>query len=62
MIIKRPVRNLSSNKPIPPRVLDVVIDGDKIDLEIKINKNKFERIPWYDVIYQVEVAKATKIK
>ena len=62
MIIKKPVRNLSSNKAVAPRVFDVVIDGDRIALEVKINKDKFERIPWDDVIYQVEVAKATQIK
>lgn len=62
MIIKKPIRNLSSNKSVPPRVFDVVIDGDRIDLEVKMNKNKVEKIPWDDVIYQVEVAKASKNK
>lgn len=62
MIIKKPVRNLHSDKPIPPRVFDVVIDGDRIDLEIKTKRNILEKIPWEDVIYQVELAKASQNK
>lgn len=42
-MIKMPVHNLHSNKPIPPRVFDVVIDGDKLDLEIKTGMNKYVR-------------------
>ena len=57
-MIKKPVRNLHSNKPNPPRVFDVIVDGNKAYLEIKIKKNLIERIPWEDVLYQVEAAKA----
>ena len=60
MIIKKPVRNLHSDKSVQPRVFDVVIDGDKIELEVKIDKNKFERISWEDVTYQVNIAKSSK--
>lgn len=62
MIIKKPVRNFHSDKPVAPRVFDVVIDGDKVDLEIKMEKNRFESISWKDVIHQVEVAKAAQSK
>lgn len=57
-MIKKAVRNLHSDKPNPPRVFDIIIDGDKVDLEVKIKKDKIERIPWEDVLYQVEAAKA----
>lgn len=57
MKIRKPIRNLRSNKDMPTRVFDVVIEGDNVDLEIKLNNKKFERIAWDDVIYQVELAK-----
>lgn len=57
-MLKRPVRDLHSDKPIPPRFCDVIIDGDKVFLEKKTDNNKYEKISWEDVVYQVEAAKA----
>lgn len=62
MTKKVPIRNLHSNKQVPPRFCDVVIDDGNIFLEKKIDKNKYEKIPWEDVVYQVEVAKASNHK
>ena len=57
--MNRPIRNLQSSKPIPPRVFDAVVDGDKshpqVSLKIKPIKQT-ESIPWEDVKYQVERA------
>lgn len=58
MKIRKPIRNLRSNKDMPPRVFDVVIEGDRVDLEVKFNKERFERISWDDVVHQVELAKS----
>lgn len=57
MEIRKPIRNLRSDKDMPPRVFDAVIEGDKVYLEVKFNRKRFERIPWDDVVYQVELAK-----
>jgi len=57
-VIKRPIRNLHSDKPTSPRFCDVVIEDGKVFLEKKSDKNKYEKIPWEDVVYQVETAKA----
>jgi len=57
-VIKRPIRNLHSDKPTAPRFCDVVIEDGKVFLEKKSDKNKYEKIPWEDVVYQVETAKA----
>jgi hypothetical protein len=56
-VIKRPIRNLHSDKSTPPRFCDVVIEDGKVFLEKKSDKNKYEKIPWEDVVYQVETAK-----
>ncbi|MGI6633821.1 MAG: hypothetical protein ACOX7B_01395 [Christensenellales bacterium] len=56
-MVKRPIRNLQSNKPIQPRFCDVIIEGDQVFLEKKSDKNKYEKISWDDVVYQVEAAK-----
>ncbi|MDY4784092.1 hypothetical protein [Pygmaiobacter massiliensis] len=56
--MKRPIRDLHSDRPTPPRFCDVIVEGDHIFLEKKSDKNKYEKIPWEDVVYQVEAAKA----
>lgn len=60
-MIKRPIRNLHSDRPTPPRVFDVIVDKDRVDLEIKTGRNTYEKIPWQDVVYQVEAAKAANL-
>ncbi len=57
-MIKKPIRNLHSDKDMPPRFCDVVIENGKVFLEKKTNK-KYEQIPWEDVVHQVELAKAS---
>lgn len=53
MGVRRAIRNLQSEKPNPPRFCDVVIDGREVNLEVKIQKNHYERISWEDMQYQV---------
>lgn len=55
-MIKTPVRNLHSDKDIPPRFCNVIVNGEDVTLEVKINKNKFETISWEDMQYQVNQA------
>ena len=55
--MRKAIRNLHSDKPIPPRFCDVIVDGDKVYLEKKTDKAKYETILWDDVLYQVEAAK-----
>ena len=57
---KTAIRNLHSDKPIPPRFCDVVIEDGKIFLEKKTDKKQSEKIPWEDVVYQVETAKSAQ--
>lgn len=53
-MVRRPIRNLHSNLQNPPRVFDVIIDDDgKTYLEVKTGKSLI-RIPWNDVVFQVE--------
>nr|DAJ17967.1 MAG TPA: hypothetical protein [Siphoviridae sp. ct4aE30] len=56
-MIRKQIRNLHSNKSTAPRVFDVIIKGNLIYLEVKLNKNKYEIISWEDVDYQVRAAK-----
>lgn len=60
-MIKMAVRNLHSTKPTPPRFCDVIVNGEEVQLEIKIDK-RVETIPWEDVLHQVEVAKEMAAK
>ncbi len=56
--MRRPIRNLNSSSQVPTRVFDVVIDEEHVDLEVKY-KNRVERIPWQDVVRQVDDATKT---
>ena len=58
-MIRRSIRNLTSNRPIPPRLFDVVIDEqnpDQVFIEQKLDKKRTERISWEEVKHQVESA------
>jgi len=55
--IKRPIRDLHSDKQTQTRFCDVVIDGDNVYLEQKKEKNTYVTISWDDVVYQVKAAK-----
>ncbi len=55
--IQRPIRNLHSDKPTPPRFCDVIVDGDSVLLQKKSDKNTYETIPWEDVVHQVKIAR-----
>lgn len=57
-MIKRPIRNLHTDKSVPPRIFDVVVDGDSVNLEVKNDKKKIVSIPWSDVVFQVEAARS----
>jgi len=37
-------------------LFDVLVDGQKVNLEFKTKNNTIEKIPWDDVVYQVEAA------
>lgn len=57
-MVKRPILSFSNEKPTPQRVFDVVVEGNKVDWEIKNDKKKIIKIPWNEVVSQVEAAKA----
>ena len=56
-VLKRvSIRNKHSKYKINPRVFDVVLIGQKVFFEVKTGKDRTERIPFEDVIEQVENA------
>ncbi len=55
--MRRAIVNLHSDKQHPPRFCDVIVDGQDVLLEVKKDKDRYESIPWEDVVYQVEVAR-----
>lgn len=56
-MVRKSILNLRSTKPQPPRFCDVIVDGDEVTLEVKMDKDKLETINWDDLEYQVMVAK-----
>ena len=56
-VLKRvSIRNRHSNYKSNPRVFGVVLIGKRVFFEIKTGKDQLERIPFEDVIQQVETA------
>ena len=59
-VIKRvSVRNKHSIYKSNPRVFDVVLIGKRIYFEVKTGKSQTERIPFEDVLEQVETVVQT---
>ena len=54
--MEQAIRNLSSDKPVPPRFCDVIINGEKVTLVVKLGPQKYETISWEDMQYQVNAA------
>lgn len=55
-MIKKAIRNLHSDRDMPPRFCDVIVCGEDVTLKVKTDKNKFETISWEDMQYQVNQA------
>ena len=56
-VVKRvSIRNRHSKYTSKPRVFDVVLIGKRVFFEVKTGKDQLERIPFEDVIEQVESA------
>lgn len=56
-VLKRvSIRNRHSKYKSNPRVFDVVLIGKRVFFEVKTGKDQLERIPFEDVIEQVESA------
>ena len=56
-VLKRvSIRNRHSKYKRNPRVFDVVLIGKRVFFEVKTGKDQLERIPFEDVIEQVESA------
>lgn len=47
--MRQPIRNLKSDKPVPPRFCDVIVEGENVTLEIKSKKDTHETISWEDM-------------
>lgn len=54
---RRHIRNLHDGTPDGQRVFDAVIEGGKVMIELKSSKRQIIRIPWEDVVNQVDIAK-----
>ena len=52
---RRPVRPYHSDRQIPPRVFDVIVEGKDVDIEVKYRKT-YVTIPWREVEDQVNLA------
>ena len=55
-MIRQPIRNISSNKQIKPRVFDALIEGEEVYIEVKQAKER-ELSSLCDVLAQIEAAK-----
>lgn len=54
---RRHIRNLHDGTPDGQRVFDVIVEGDRVMIEVKTSQRHLVRIPWSDVVTQVEAAR-----
>jgi len=50
--VRRQIRNIRCQKQT--RVFDALVEEGEIYLELKTSKNRLLKIPWKDVVYQVD--------
>lgn len=55
--IRKAVRTTTDTSLDGKRVFDVLVSQKSVELEVKMGKQKFVRIPWRSVVDQVENAK-----
>ena len=53
--MKRPIYIYSNNGASRRRMCDVIVEGDKVELEFKHDK-QYDRISWSDMVHQVQAA------
>lgn len=57
--MRRAIRNMHSDNQ--ERFCDVIIEDSVTYLLVKVGKNKYKKIPWNDVVYQVEAAQQAAV-
>ena len=55
--MRQAIRDLTSEKQIPPTFCVVIIEGDKIKLEVKNSRKEMITISWEELNHQVEMAR-----
>lgn len=58
MVHRQPIRKLDSDKQVPPRIFDILVDDQsgEVYVETKKDHNHAEITRWEDVKYQVDTA------
>lgn len=59
--LRKHIRNLHDGTENGERVFDAIVRGEEVTLELKNSKKQLVRIPWDDVVTQVDAAKKKKI-
>ena len=57
MAVQRPIWNVHNDKQKPTRLCDVLIEDDNTASLVFKNGKQFERIPWLEVVSQVDDAR-----
>lgn len=52
-MVKGSVREIGTKSKYPKRLFDVIVEDKNVYIELKI-KDNIVRVPWQDVVYQVE--------
>ncbi|MEE1598255.1 hypothetical protein VOI45_05580 [Acidaminococcus fermentans] len=54
---RKHIRNLHDGTENGERLFDAIVEGGKVTIELKNSKKQLVRVPWEDIVTQVEATK-----
>lgn len=57
--VRKHIRNLYDGTEDGERIFDAIVEEGRVTIELKTSKKQLVRVPWEDIVNQVDAAKHT---
>lgn len=55
--VRKHIRNLHDGSEDGERIFDAIVEEGRVTIELKTSKKQLVRVPWEDIVTQVEATK-----
>ena len=59
--VRKRIRNLHDGTEDGERLFDTIVEEGRVTIELKTSKKRLVRVPWEDIVTQVDAAKHTSV-
>jgi hypothetical protein len=59
--VRKHIRNLHDGTEDGERLFDAIVEEGRVTIELKTSKKQLVRVPWEDIVTQVDAAKHTSV-